>query len=169
VEAQDYRGALLIAARLVRLVMELGFLQERRYWPYPKWFGTAFDRLQISRTIGPILDSALESDHHGKTESELNSALTILAERHNSLELTPVIPPAVSHFRVGINDAVRPYPVVNAADFCDACREAIVDKSLKELPTVGSIDQLTHSDDLLVNFTSIPRLFEGIYGGNAPE
>ncbi|WP_425376431.1 DUF4037 domain-containing protein [Rhizobium sullae] len=34
VEAGDTRGSVLIGARIVRSLMELSFLQERRYWPY---------------------------------------------------------------------------------------------------------------------------------------
>ncbi|WP_140427045.1 DUF4037 domain-containing protein, partial [Ensifer aridi] len=60
-EAGDRRGSALIAARLARLLMELSFLQERRYWPYEKWFGTAFERLAVAPALGPRLDAVLSA------------------------------------------------------------------------------------------------------------
>ena len=41
----DELGSALIGSRLVRDLMALGFLMERQYAPYPKWFGTAFKSL----------------------------------------------------------------------------------------------------------------------------
>jgi hypothetical protein len=35
-KASDPRGSALVASALVRLMMQLCFLQERRYWPYAK-------------------------------------------------------------------------------------------------------------------------------------
>ena len=32
--------------------MELTFLHERRYQPYPKWFAAAFDRLERADALG---------------------------------------------------------------------------------------------------------------------
>jgi len=144
--------------------MEMGFLQERRYWPYRKWFGTAFSRLSIAPTVSPILDGILQSQDYRTREDYINQALMLLGARHNDLGLTPTVVPAVHNFEVGINDAVRPYPVLNAGDFVKACKRSISDMRLRELPTVGAIDQLTHADDLLINFTSWPQRLEVLYG-----
>jgi hypothetical protein len=38
----DELGSALIGSRLVRDIMNLCFLLEKQYAPYPKWFGTAF-------------------------------------------------------------------------------------------------------------------------------
>jgi hypothetical protein len=167
-EASDLRGEFLVAFRLVRLIMELSFLQERRYWPYLKWFGTAFSRLNIAPTLGPILDAILQSKGHAAREDELNRALKLLGDQHNSLSLTPAISPTISNFEVGINAAVRPYRVLNAGEFARACKDSITDKILQEMPTVGAIDQLTHADDLLINFTSWPQRLELLYQTTSP-
>ena len=53
----DELGSALIGARLVRDVMRLGFLMERQYAPYPKWFGTAFQRLACAPHSRKISDS----------------------------------------------------------------------------------------------------------------
>ena len=47
--AGDELGSAVIGGRLTRDLMVLGFLLERRYAPYPKWFGTAFERLDLGR------------------------------------------------------------------------------------------------------------------------
>lgn len=161
-EAMDFRGSTLIAVHLVRLIMELSFLQERRYWPYPKWFGTAFAELDIAPVLGPILDTALRSAY-ATQHAELNRALLLLGDRHNTLGLTEVVAPAVGDYEVGINNAVRPYQVMNAGKFANACKQAIQDESLRRLPCVGTIDQLTHADDLLINFTAWPQQLAQVY------
>jgi Domain of unknown function (DUF4037) len=163
IEASDRRGSSLIVARLVRLLMELCFLQERRYWPYRKWFGTAFSRLQAASDVGPIFDTILSCGDASTQQDALAAALTLIAERHNALGVTPPVDPSLNMFHVGINDAVRPYRVLNAGRFSAACKEAIGDEGLRGLVTVGAIDQLTHSDDALVNFTDWPRLIEQDY------
>lgn len=51
----DELGAAIIGARLVRDVMGLCFLMERRYAPYAKWFGSAFGQLPCAAHLTPIL------------------------------------------------------------------------------------------------------------------
>jgi hypothetical protein len=162
-EAADRRGSRLTAARLVRLVMELYFLQERRYWPYPKWFGTAFSRLSAAATVGPMLDALRAAGDHPAREEAMVAVLEAMAQRHNEMGVTAAVDPACRPFEVGINGAVRPYRVLNTGRFVVACREAIVEDSLRELVTVGSIDQLTHADDAMVNFTPWPQRLRDTY------
>ena len=45
----DEIGSRVIAARLVRDVMRMAFLIERRYAPYPKWFGAALRAAALRR------------------------------------------------------------------------------------------------------------------------
>lgn len=162
-EANDARGSVLAAGRLVRLIMELCFLQEQKYWPYLKWFGTAFARLDIAPAIGPVLDTILGATDQRTREDGVTQALRLVAEKHNSLGLTPAVPAVFEHFKVGVNDAVRPYRVLNAGSYVEACRNAIADERLGKLVTVGSIDQLTHADDAFINFTSWPSRLEQGY------
>jgi hypothetical protein len=162
-EAGDPRGSALIAARVARLAMELAFLQECRYWPYVKWFGTAFSRLDSAHVLGPFLDEAIGASTFAERENALVIAMDYLARQHNALALTPVVDPVVKDFEVGINDAVRPYRVLNAGDFATACREAIANDALRELVPVGAFDQLTHADDALVNFTAWPDRMRDTY------
>lgn len=161
-EAGDLRGSVLIACTLVRRIMEMCFLQERTYWPYPKWFGTAFSHLAAAPAVEPVLDRILAAADTGSREQAVNQALIQLAERHNALGITPEIPPQIADFQVGINGAVRPYPVLNTGSYVEACRKATADSAIARLVPTGAIDQLTHADDALINFTSWPeRLNDG--------
>jgi hypothetical protein len=162
-EAADACGSRLVSNRLVRLMMELAFLHERRYWPYTKWFGTAFSRLESGPTLAPLFDALLSADVHLTREDALIQALTLLARRHNALGVTLSVTPLAGHFQVGINDAVRPYRVINAGDYVDACRDAIEHAALRGLMAVGAFDQLTHADDALVNFSPWPAQLAAVY------
>lgn len=147
VETGDRLGARLLAARLSELMMELAFLQERRYRPYAKWFGRAFERLAVARELGPLLDAGAE----GRLK-----ALVLLGRCHDQLGITERVGPRIEQFSVGIAGAVRPYSVLNTGEYVDATVQAIGDRSLRDLPRVGSLDQLTHADDTLINFTDWP-------------
>jgi hypothetical protein len=162
-EASDPRGSALVASSLIRLMMQLCFLQERRYWPYAKWFGTAFSRLDAAPTLGPLFDAVIAAHEHSGREEAIIRALRRMAERHNDLHVTPAVEPSIGHFEVNINNAVRPYRVLNAGRFAAACRGAIKDASLRALTAVGAVDQLTHADDAMINFTNWPMELGHIY------
>ena len=46
----------IVAARIVREIIKLSFLIERKYAPYSKWLGSAFVRLRIAGQLSPILN-----------------------------------------------------------------------------------------------------------------
>lgn len=163
VETGDRRGARLLAARLVKLIMEMAFLQERRYRPYDKWFGRAFADLNGAGMLGPLIDAGLDGPSALGADGPLQQALLHLAARHNDLRISEPVTPVISDFAVNVNDAVRPYPVLNTRPIIDATIEAITSPRIRNLPRVGSIDQLTHADDLLINFTTWPELIADGY------
>ena len=66
-----------------------------------------------------------------------------LAERHTALAITEPVTPAMADFNVGINNAVRPYPVLNTRALIEATTKSISDPALRDMPVVGGIDQLT--------------------------
>ncbi|MGH3490930.1 MAG: DUF4037 domain-containing protein [Actinopolymorphaceae bacterium] len=67
-------GSRIIAVRLVRELMRLAFLLERTYWPYTKWFGTAFAELPIAATLTPALTAASTAATHAGREEGLVAA-----------------------------------------------------------------------------------------------
>ncbi len=139
----DDLGSRIIAARLARDVMRLGFFIEKQYAPYSKWFGTAFARLQCAPRLAPVLQNVLNADDWREREACLCEAYVIIAEMHNALSVTPRIEPTITNF---FN---RPYHVIIAGNFAQALYKAIADQQLKTLAPIGGIDQLSDSTDLI--------------------
>jgi hypothetical protein len=167
-DAGDQRGARLIVSRLCRLIMEMAFLQERRYRPYDKWFGRAFTELEADKTLGPLIDDALAAPPLPSATSALSRALLSLADRHNQLAISEAVKPKIDDFQVMINDAVRPFPVLNTSELINATLQAISDRQLRDLPRIGSIDQLTEADDTMINFSHGPRAMAELYRAMSP-
>ncbi|HEX3053876.1 MAG TPA: DUF4037 domain-containing protein [Aggregatilineaceae bacterium] len=142
----DEIGSALIASRLVRDVMRLGFLMERQYAPYPKWFGTAFARLDCAPRLMPALREALTAPTWQAREQYLVSAYEALAEQHNNLNLTEMLPAQVSSFHN------RPFRVIHAERFADALKMQIQDPEVKRIADkrlIGGIDLISDNTDLL--------------------
>lgn len=163
IESGDRRGSRLLAVRLCQLAMEMTYLQQRRYRPYPKWLGAGFARLPTARSLGPLLDAALEEVPSLRSDGPLQQALLLIAAGHNELEISEPVQPTITDFAVGVNNAIRPFPVLNTAAIIEATVNSITDSALARLPRVGALDQLTHSDDQLINFTAWPAELAGTY------
>ena len=56
----------------------------------------------------------------------------------------------------------RPFLVLSASRFTDACRESVTDGWLRQLPLIGSVDQLADSTDLLAS-TDLPERMRALY------
>lgn len=141
-EAGDELGSHLIASRLVRELMRLCFLIERRYWPYGKWFGTAFAELVFAKTVMPIFADVLAARDVATRGATLSRAYEEVAARFNDLAIVPPVDAATRPY------FTRPYAVLGAKRFAAATRNAIGDPELRALPLIGSTDQCTDCSDL---------------------
>jgi Domain of unknown function (DUF4037) len=94
----DDLGSRLLTARLVRDLMRVAFLVERRWAPYPKWFGRAFGELAVARRIGPDLSAALAASGWREREAALVRAGSALIAATNDLGLGPPVDPAPRSF-----------------------------------------------------------------------
>lgn len=140
----DDLGSRIIASRLVRRLMRLCFLMKRVYPPYPKWFGTAFSRLESAQALAPILADVLSVDTWKEREAHMSEAYRIVAEMHNALEITAPLETTVSSYHE------RPYMVIRGDRFSAAIRESMQDEEIRRLPlNVGSLNQLVESSDTL--------------------
>jgi hypothetical protein len=154
----DELGSQIIAARLVRDLMRLCFLMEKRYAPYPKWFGTAFTQLACADELTPVLESVLNAPNWGEREHHLSRAYEIVARMHNDLGVTDPLETTVSQFYD------RPYMVINGDRFVSAIRATIQDEALKRFPKyIGSIDQYSDSTDFLVVARKNRRCLRELY------
>jgi hypothetical protein len=71
---------------------------------------------------------------------------------HNESGLTEVVDPTVRNFYG------RPFRVIDAGRFVEACRATVTDAWLRSLPLVGSIDQFVDSTDVLAHSEIAQRL-----------
>jgi hypothetical protein len=143
----DEIGSALIAARLVRDLMRLCFLMEKQYAPYPKWFGTAFSRLECAQELAPILRRVLLAESWQEREAHLSAAYEIVAAKHNALGITAELPAKVAPF------FSRPFQVIHLdGGFADAIRAQIQDPVVKHIAAkrlIGSIDLFSDSTAML--------------------
>ncbi|MDX9979309.1 MAG: DUF4037 domain-containing protein [Lentisphaeria bacterium] len=145
-QAGDELGSAIIAARLARDAMRLGFLMERVYPPYAKWFGTAFRELDCAAELTPPLVAALAARTYPERGEALAAAYAALARRHNRLGLTPLLDPSPRPF------FGRPFPVIFGERFAGELVRGIADPVVRELcrrPLLGSLDMFSDSTDLL--------------------
>lgn len=144
----DDLGSRVIAASLVRDLMRLALVQERRYPPYSKWLGTTY--AQLARREADALARTLSASDWLACESALVEAYEAVARRHNELGVTDPVDPTTRQFWG------RPFRVLFADRFVEALRAAIVDPVLRGVAhDAGSVDAVSDNVDLLDQ----PRLF----------
>ncbi len=159
-EVGDELGSALVAATLVRDLVRLWFLMERRYAPYAKWLGTAFARLPAAERLRPSLAGALGATTWRERERYLTAAYGVVAERHNALRITEPLATGVSRYHE------RPFLVINGGRFAEAIAARIEDPRVRALPPwVGSIDQYVDSTAVISNPARRRRLAAVYEGG----
>lgn len=155
-EVGDDTGSAVVAARLVRDMQRLALLMARRYAPYSKWLGTAFNRLPHPDGLPLQLAAAVHATGVADREAALAAAYTALAGRHNALGLTAPLDPATRSYYG------RPADVLMAGRFADALIATLTDPELAGLPRIGSVDQVVDSTDVLSDPHRC-RLLAGLY------
>ena len=142
----DEIGSRLVAGRLVKDLMNLGFLLERQYAPYIKWFGTAFSRLNCARVFNPLFEQVFAAATWQARQPPLARALETAAQLHNRLAITPSLPEQAEPF---FN---RPFLVIGGERFFEAIHAQIHDPRVLDLPPkLGGVDQYVDSTDA-INF-----------------
>ncbi|HEX8285273.1 MAG TPA: DUF4037 domain-containing protein [Pyrinomonadaceae bacterium] len=156
----DEIGSALIGARLVRDLMRLCFLMERAYAPYPKWFGTAFDRLACAGELSPSLRAALAAETWQERERHLAVAYERVAGMHNALGVTDPLPTEPRDF------FGRPFRVIELHGFAAALLARVEDERVRRIAArrpVGGIDLFSDSTDLVSHASwraTLRRLYE---------
>jgi hypothetical protein len=156
-DVRDELGSRVVAARIVRELMRLGFLMERKYVPYSKWLGKAFGKLEIAKELVRPLKEVLQATSWTNREKWLSRAYSRIARQHNALQITKPLSIEVSNY------FQRPYAVIHADRFAEAIKEALRHPELKKIEVdVGSIDQFTDSTTVIENLT-LGRKLRTIY------
>lgn len=140
----DDMGSRIIAARLSQIVLHLAFMIERRWPPYAKWFGTAFQRLPGAGDVRTAIDAALCGTNATARERGLADALQLLLERQNALGLT-ALPAAMIPF--WDRPSLHPDPAIATQLLGGA-----VDPEIRLLPRgCGAVEQRTDNVDILMS------------------
>lgn len=142
-EVGDELGSAVVAARLVRDLMRLCLLMERRYPPYSKWLGSAFARTPHAAALTPDLTAALTVADWRTREHHLARAYETVAAAHNDLGLTAPVDPATRPYHT------RPFQVLHAERFTAALTARINDPEIRSRPLIGAVDQFVDSTDVL--------------------
>jgi len=141
----DELGSMIIAARMIKNLMRLCFLMEKKYAPYSKWFGTAFSRLKCSRHLGPVFEEVLVATSWREREARLARAYEMIARQHNELQITEPIDEKVSEHG-------RRYLILHGHRFGAAIVRRITSEEIKRIGFFGgSVSQLVESDDEVSN------------------
>lgn len=143
-EAGDDLGSAVVAGRLVRDLMRLCLLLERRYAPYSKWLGSAFARLEVGPELLPTLQNVLGAADHPTRERSLGDAYERVARLQNASGLAEWVDPGRRRYHGG-----RPYLVLHAERFAQALTRTLTDPQLRRLPPLGAVDQWADSTDFL--------------------
>lgn len=143
----DDLGSRVVAARLVGVLLHLGFLLERRWPPYAKWIGTAFTDLPQAAAAGPHLAGALAAADWEGRQAALGKALTTLFRVQRSVDLP--VPDGVSRPIEAFFE--RPFLAV-VASVPDRLLATVVDPEVRALPRgVGSVEQWVDNVDVLTD------------------
>jgi hypothetical protein len=143
--AGDELGSAVIGGRLARDLMGLGFLLERRYAPYPKWFGTAFARLEPAAALTPVLAELVAAPSWPERQDAYAAAAGLLVRCLNELDLCAPVDPRPRLFHE------RPFWVIDGDRVAAALVAAVVDPAVRRLTRrrlIGSVDQWSDSTDL---------------------
>ncbi|WP_051250412.1 DUF4037 domain-containing protein [Paenibacillus harenae] len=140
----DELGSAIMASRLVRDCLNLCFLMERQYAPYPKWFGTAFKQLSCSGALMPYLWTAQTAAVWREREQAFIRVYAHLSRMHNELRITEGIPGESAYFYD------RPFKVMNGGGIASLLAGRIEDDAVRriaEKSLIGGIDQITDNTD----------------------
>jgi len=145
-EACSEIGSILIASRLVQDIMWLCFLMEKRFAPYPKWFGQAFSQLKRSVELTPIFDNVLRSKNWQERDQWLAHAYETAIRIFNGLGITDKIPEQTTLFYN------RPFRVIWGGKIAGQIVKWIKEPLVKRISSrllIGNIDLFTDNTDLL--------------------
>lgn len=141
-QVSDDLGSSLVAARLVRDIMRLCFLMEKKYAPYIKWFGSAFAQLDCGESLLPMLTGVMQATNWEEREAHLSATYESVAAMHNALDITEPLPAEVTQFHN------RPFMIIGGERFVDALQASITDEEVLALPKhLGGFDQFIDSTD----------------------
>jgi hypothetical protein len=151
----DELGSALIGGRLVRDIMRLAFYLEKKYPPYPKWFGTAFKQLDCASRLSPLLEKAMKATNWQEREKALCPAYECILQIQRKLGFNDELPGHVRDF------FGRPFMVMHGGQITDTLFARIKEKELQILlkkRPYGNIDLISDNTDVLEDTSLRPLI-----------
>lgn len=135
-EMGDEIGSALVAGHLVQNIMRLCFYIEKKYYPYTKWFGTSFSKLDCASELIGHMIALLHSKDWVERDNHIELIYEIILRLHNELRLTKKITMEVGDFHG------RPYKSLRMDIIMTEIRKVMQNETLLKLKyQIGSLDQ----------------------------
>ena len=155
-EVGDEIGSQIICSKITERLMRLCFLYKDTYAPYSKWFGTAFNKLDIDENVMLKINAALKANDLTERENNLVEAQALVADLHNASGLTDKVDYSIeSYFG-------RDIKVIFADKFVDATVEKLKGTVFENIPLIGTMSQfggLSSFADEKVYYEQIKRIY----------
>lgn len=153
-------GFSIIASRLVRDIMQLGFLLERKYAPFAKWLEQSFAKLDCSKALMPYLSEIVNSTNMRSRQQNLCRAFESLASIHNDLSITK---PISSECREWHN---RPFRAIHGGQAAEIIVDSVHDDRMRSMikkGLIGNIDQISDNTEVLENRLLRRELIQSVF------
>ncbi len=154
-------GFSIITSRLVRDIMLIGFLLERKYAPFAKWLEKSFMKLNCAKTLMPYLSKVTSSINSKTRHQNLCRVFESLAPIHNDLSITK---PINSECRAWHN---RPFKAIHGGQVAEIIADSIDDiemQSIVKKGLIGNMDQISDNTDVLENRFLRRELIQSVFG-----
>jgi len=151
----DDLGSRIEASRLVKYIIEMAFILEKKYIPYEKWFTIAFKQLTIAKSLEPVLRDILEENKWQKREKLLCDAYLLLVGNHIELNLIPNIKIKP------INFYNRPQLIIPVQSIVDELKKGLDFTFNDVIYQLGTINQFVNISNNLD--PSLCKKFQEIY------
>ncbi|MGN0493131.1 MAG: DUF4037 domain-containing protein, partial [Acutalibacteraceae bacterium] len=156
-ECGDEIGSQLVCARLAERLMRLCFLYKDTYAPYSKWFGTAFNHLDIDDNIKQTIRAALSANNLTEREDRIVEAQALVANIHNASHLTDYVDYQIeSYFGRNIK-------VIFADKFAEETSKQLINTALENIPLIGTLSQIGGLSELADEKKFQPQIMK-LYG-----
>jgi hypothetical protein len=151
-----YLGSKLITSRLIRYIMRLAFLLEKKYIPYEKWFGFAFKELNVAPELEPLLIKCIEEKNWRKREEILCESYLLILDLQNCLNLTPKLELSPTPF------FSRDILIIDVKKIVEELKKTIKHPLSKLKYPMGSIDQfMENANHLDINtLNKVRKLYD---------
>jgi hypothetical protein len=153
-------GFLIITSRLVRDIMQLGFLLERKYAPYSKWLEKAFLKLNCAKQLMPYLSKIVYSPDSKSRYENLCRAFESLASIHNDLSITKPINSECREWHT------RPFKAIHGGQVAEIIADSINQVEMRTIlkkGLVGNIDQISDNTDVLESYILRRKLIQSVF------